>query len=107
MNAFYYACSYAKVDYSGFMNVTASMALKLIPNSLLSQPVFLCVDDTMVAKFGKKFEQVSVLFDHAASCVWQSINDCRKTNRTYRSRISASETDCETNRTTGSKMKSL
>ncbi len=66
MNAFYYVCSYAKVDYSGFMNVTASMALKLIPNSLLSQPVFLCVDDTMVAKFGKKFEQVSVLFDHAA-----------------------------------------
>lgn len=66
LNAFYYACSYAKVDYSGFMNVTASIALKLIPDSLLSQPVFLCVDDTMVAKFGKKFDQVSVLFDHAA-----------------------------------------
>uniref|UniRef100_UPI004055AE06 hypothetical protein n=1 Tax=Agathobacter sp. TaxID=2021311 RepID=UPI004055AE06 len=65
MNAFYYVCSYAKVDYSGFMNVTASMVLRLIPNSLLSQPVFLCVDDTMVAKSGKKFEQVSVLFDHA------------------------------------------
>ena len=66
LNAFYYACSYAKVDYSNFMNVTASIALKLIPNTLLSQPVFLCVDDTMVAKFGKKFENVSVLFDHAA-----------------------------------------
>ena len=66
LNAFYYACSYAKVDYSNFMNVTASMALKLIPNTLSSQPIFLCIDDTMVAKFGKKFEQVSVLFDHAA-----------------------------------------
>ena len=32
LNAFYYACSYAKVDYSRFMNVTASMTLKLIPN---------------------------------------------------------------------------
>ena len=30
------------------------------------QPVFLCIDDTMVSKFGKKFEDVSKLFDHAA-----------------------------------------
>ena len=59
LNAFYYACSYAKADYSVFMNVTASMALKLIPDSLKQQPVFLCIDDTMVSKFGKKF-------DHAA-----------------------------------------
>ena len=66
LNAFYYACSYAKADYSRFMNVTASMALKLIPDSLKPQPVFLCIDDTMVPKFGKKFEEVSKLFDHAA-----------------------------------------
>lgn len=66
LNAFYYACSYAKVDYSRFMNVTASMALKLVPGNLGSQPVFLCIDDTMAAKFGKKFEDVSKLFDHAA-----------------------------------------
>ena len=66
LNAFYYACSYAKADYSRFMNVTACMALKLIPQNLSSQPVFLCIDDTMVSKFGKKFEDVSKLFDHAA-----------------------------------------
>lgn len=66
LNAFYYACSYAKVDYSRFMNVTAAMALKLIPECLKSQPIFLCLDDTMAAKFGKKFENVSKLFDHAA-----------------------------------------
>ena len=65
LNAFYYACSYAKADYSKFMNVTACMALKLIPEKLSSQPVFLCIDDTMVSKFGKKFEDVSKLFDHA------------------------------------------
>lgn len=47
------------------MNITASMTLKLIPESLRSQPVFLCIDDTMVAKFGKKFDNVSKLFDHA------------------------------------------
>ena len=62
LNAFYYACSYAKVDYSGFMNITASMALNLIPEPLRSQPVFLCIDDTMAAKFGKKFDNVSKTF---------------------------------------------
>lgn len=66
LTAFYYACSYAKVDYSRFMNVTASIALRLVPEHLQSQPVFFCIDDTMVSKFGKKFENVSKLFDHAA-----------------------------------------
>ena len=66
LRAFYYACSYAKVDYSGFMNVTSDMALSLIPDNLNSQPVYLCIDDTMSAKHGKKFEGVSKLFDHAA-----------------------------------------
>ena len=48
------------------MNVTVSMALKLIPETLRTEPVFLCIDDTMVSKFGEKFEDVSKLFDHAA-----------------------------------------
>jgi len=66
LNAFYYACSYAKVDYSKFMGITAAMALRLIPEPLESQPVFLCIDDTMVSKFGTEFENVSRMFDHAA-----------------------------------------
>ena len=66
LTAFYYACSHAKIDYSGFMNTTARIALKLIPDSLQTQPVFLCVYDTIVSKFGTKFEDVSKLFDHAA-----------------------------------------
>lgn len=66
LNAFYYACSYAKIDCSAFMNTTARIALKLVPSFLDSYPVLLCVDDTMVPKIGKKFEQVSILFDHAA-----------------------------------------
>lgn len=48
------------------MNVTAKIALHLIPESLKSQPIFICIDDTMVSKFGLKFENVSKLFDHAA-----------------------------------------
>ena len=66
LNAFYYACSYAKIDCSKFMNVTARLAMQIIPESLQNEPVFLCIDDTMIAKFGKKFENVSKLFDHAA-----------------------------------------
>lgn len=63
---FYHACSYAKADYSRFMNVTAKIALHLISEQLKSQPVFLCIDDTMISKFGTKFENASKLFDHAA-----------------------------------------
>ena len=48
------------------MNTTVRIVLKLIPDSLQTQPVFLCVDDTMVSKFGTKFENVSKLFGHAA-----------------------------------------
>ena len=66
LNAFYYACSYAKVDYTRFLSVTASIAMSIIPENLLSQPIFLCIDDTMVEKHGKKFENVSKLFDHAS-----------------------------------------
>ena len=66
LNVFCYVCSYAKADYSRFMNTTARIALHLIPEVLKDQPVFLCIDDTMVSKFGMKFENVSKLFDHAA-----------------------------------------
>lgn len=66
LNTFYYACSYARVDYSRFMIGTARLALNLVPDFLKSQPVFLCIDDTMVSKFGRKFADVSKLFDHAA-----------------------------------------
>lgn len=66
LNAFCYACPYAKVDFSTFMNVTARIALKLIPKDLFSQPVFLCIDEAMVTKFGKAFENISRFFGHAA-----------------------------------------
>ena len=40
LNTFYHACSYAKVDYSHFMNITAKVALRMIPDSLATQPIF-------------------------------------------------------------------
>ncbi len=49
---------YAKLNYSAFMHVTARLALKLILADLKSQPIFLCIGNTMVSKFRKKFEDV-------------------------------------------------
>lgn len=39
--------------------------LRMISDSLATQPIFLCVDDTMVEKAGTRFENVSKLFDYA------------------------------------------
>ena len=44
---------------------TAKLAYSLIPTALQNEPVFLSVDDATVPKFGKKFDAVSVLHDHA------------------------------------------
>ncbi|WP_296820864.1 hypothetical protein [uncultured Megasphaera sp.] len=41
------------------------MACSLIPAALQNEPVFLSVDDTTVPKFGKKFDAVFLLHDHA------------------------------------------
>ena len=48
LNAFYYACSHAKVDYSRFMNVTAAMALHTVSqgNCQVDNPLFPPYRDT-------------------------------------------------------------
>ena len=66
LNAFYYTCSYAEFDYSKFMNITAKIALNLISGFYANEPVFLLIDDTVIPKFGCKFESVSKLFDHSS-----------------------------------------
>ena len=45
---------YFLIYFETFSAPTAHTALKLIPDPLKAHPVFLCVDDTMVSKFGKK-----------------------------------------------------
>ena len=65
LNAYYRTLSVSKASFVPFMGITASLALKIIPEFLRSLPVFLCIDDTTVGKKGETFENVSVLFDHA------------------------------------------
>ncbi len=54
--------------------MTVSIALELLPEHLKPQPVFLCIDDTMAAKLGKQFEDMSKLFDHAAHNGYSYLN---------------------------------
>ena len=65
LNCYYRACAVAKLDSNAFLTTTVKLALGLIPDTLKKEPVFLSTDDTIIVKFGKNFEHVSVLHDHA------------------------------------------
>jgi len=65
LNCYYRACAKANIQYDNFLKVTVKLALSIIPSELRNEAVFLCVDDTTVVKFGKKFDAVSILHDHA------------------------------------------
>lgn len=66
LNSFYYTLGYSAFDHLKWMAVTARLALGCIPASLKDSAIFLSIDDTMVEKYGAKFQACSRLFDHAA-----------------------------------------
>jgi len=66
LNSFYYTLGDAAFDHLRWAAVTARLALDCIPRSLKGSAVFLSIDDTMVEKYGTKFQARSKLFDHAA-----------------------------------------
>ena len=66
LNSFYYTLACATFDHFRWMAVTARLALNCIPLPLKGFAVFLSIDDTMVEKYGTKFQARSRLFDHAA-----------------------------------------
>ena len=66
LNSFYYTLSYAAFDHLRWTAVTARLVLSCIPISLRDSSVFLSIDDTLVEKYGTKFQARSNLFDHAA-----------------------------------------
>ena len=65
LNSFYYTLGCASFDHLKWMAVTARLALDCVPLSLKDSAVFLSIDDTMVEKYGTKFQARSKLFDHA------------------------------------------
>ena len=66
LNSFYYTLDYAAFDHNRWMAVTARLALGCVPLPLKGSAIFLSIDDTMVEKYGTKFQVRSKLFDHAA-----------------------------------------
>ena len=66
LNAFYYTLKTDSVEHRAWNGVSGRKALSVIPQQLNSQPLLLSIDDTLIEKFGKKFEHSSKLFDHAA-----------------------------------------
>lgn len=66
LSSFYYTLERGAFDHSRWIPVSARRALSVIPPGLRGNTVFLSIDDTMMAKFGLKFQACSRLFDHAA-----------------------------------------
>ena len=66
LEALYYACKHANLDASDFAAATIQKVLSLLPPELEHYPCFLLLDDTLIPKFGKSFDHVRTLFDHAA-----------------------------------------
>ena len=65
LNSYYRALKTCTVNDSSLVSHTVRMALSAIPSCLANAPVFLSVDDTIIAKAGQCFDFVSKLFDHA------------------------------------------
>ena len=64
-NCYYRACKHPDISFQQIVRTNIQMALAVIPKELRNEPVFLSVDDTTVAKYGKKFEDAAVLLDHS------------------------------------------
>ncbi len=70
LNAYYYTLRTDSCDHSRWSDTTVSKAVKVVPDFLETQLLFLSIDDTMVEKFGKKFELCSKPFDYAVPVVY-------------------------------------
>ena len=64
LKSYYYMFSNSKIFIDNWFTILVRLMLSMIPNELKDQPIILIVDDTLVEKKGKKFENVKTLFDH-------------------------------------------
>ena len=65
LKSFYYTLNESKINPQDWMKHLVEAALSILSPDT-QQPVILAVDDTLIEKFGEKFEHWSKLFDHAA-----------------------------------------
>ena len=65
LNSYYHALSNDKIANTQIRQMLAKMSLSIIPESLAKEPAVIAIDDTTIAKFGKKFADVQYLYDHS------------------------------------------
>jgi len=65
LKSYYYTLKESKIDLEQWQNQLIEVALSL-QASQSRQPIILSIDDTIIEKFGKSFENCSNLYDHAA-----------------------------------------
>ncbi len=66
LNSYYYTLNHGAFDHLKWAAVTVKLAISVMPASLKDSAVFLSIDDTLVEKYGAKFQARSKLFDHAS-----------------------------------------
>ena len=65
LKSFYYTLNESKIDPQDWRKHLVEAALSIC-SADTQQPIILTIDDTLIEKYGKKFEHWSKLFDHAA-----------------------------------------
>ena len=66
LKSLYYTLGRSRMNIDEFTKELASLGLSLIQHDYVQLPIYLAIDDTMVEKFGRHFEAISKLFDHAS-----------------------------------------
>lgn len=65
LNSYYRALGNGLVTDASIRQALALRALAIVPEALRQEPILLNVDDTTIAKWGKYFDGVGILYDHA------------------------------------------
>nr|WP_248614797.1 transposase [Mitsuokella multacida] len=65
LNSYYRALGNGLVTDASIRQALALQALAIVPEAMRQEPILLSVDDTSIAKWGKHFDGVGILYDHA------------------------------------------
>ena len=65
LNSYYRALGNGLVTDASIRQALALRALAIVPGALRQEPILISVDDTTIAKWGKHFDGVGILYDHA------------------------------------------
>ena len=65
LTSYYHALANEHVTDRSIRQALTAKALQIISPALRNEPIFLSIDDTTIEKFGKHFDAVSTLHDHA------------------------------------------